>query len=244
MLTCLLPQFLSLASSILNFVTTSMLKSRNNFIRNYLSVSLTEQHMATLASIIKDVDKDVKGVLCKMTDIFLFFLLGLPPSPLPHTQHAYQANMSGHYFVYDVMFSFIDRLLRWGVFFSSVPFQSHSGYFRPSLSRPAGNKPKSIWKYFCGNPLFFRIVFITYTCLHFSRIHFFSSWASLPFQRVLGPCIFILSHCQCSPGFSSFGSTKPQCRENQMCLSVWKSGKGILFSLNLPFTSFDKQIIL
>ncbi|TRY87094.1 hypothetical protein DNTS_009169 [Danionella cerebrum] len=38
-----------------------MLKSRNNFIRNYLSVSLTEQHMATLASIIKDVDKDVKG---------------------------------------------------------------------------------------------------------------------------------------------------------------------------------------
>lgn len=40
-----------------------MLKSRNNFIRNYLSVSLTEQHMATLASIIKDVDKDVKGFL-------------------------------------------------------------------------------------------------------------------------------------------------------------------------------------
>lgn len=39
-----------------------MLKSRNNFIRNYLSVSLTEQHMATLASIIKDVDKDVKGM--------------------------------------------------------------------------------------------------------------------------------------------------------------------------------------
>lgn len=38
-----------------------MLKSRNNFIRNYLSVSLTEQHMATLAGIIKDVDKDVKG---------------------------------------------------------------------------------------------------------------------------------------------------------------------------------------
>lgn len=63
MLTCSLPQFLSLASSILNFVTTSMLKSRNNFIRNYLSVSLTEQHMATLASIIKDVDKDVKGAL-------------------------------------------------------------------------------------------------------------------------------------------------------------------------------------
>lgn len=54
-------QFLSLASSILNFITTNMLKSRNNFIRNYLSVSLSEQHMATLASIIKDVDKDVKG---------------------------------------------------------------------------------------------------------------------------------------------------------------------------------------
>ncbi|XP_058849008.1 E3 ubiquitin-protein ligase UBR4 isoform X2 [Acipenser ruthenus] len=53
--------FLSLASSILNFITTNMLKSRNNFIRNYLSVSLSEQHMATLASIIKDVDKDVKG---------------------------------------------------------------------------------------------------------------------------------------------------------------------------------------
>lgn len=43
-----------------------MLKSRNNFIRNYLSVSLTEQHMATLASIIKDVDKDVKGMPGKM----------------------------------------------------------------------------------------------------------------------------------------------------------------------------------
>ncbi|XP_028980055.2 E3 ubiquitin-protein ligase UBR4 isoform X4 [Esox lucius] len=53
--------FLSLASSILNFITASMLKSRNNFIRNYLSVSLTEQHMTTLASIIKDVDKDAKG---------------------------------------------------------------------------------------------------------------------------------------------------------------------------------------
>lgn len=60
-------QFLSLASSILNFITTSMLKSRNNFIRNYLSVSLTEQHMATLASIIKDVDKDIKGMLNKKT---------------------------------------------------------------------------------------------------------------------------------------------------------------------------------
>lgn len=69
MLTCSLPQFLSLASSILNFVTTSMLKSRNNFIRNYLSVSLTEQHMATLASIIKDVDKDVKGAIDKQMAI-------------------------------------------------------------------------------------------------------------------------------------------------------------------------------
>ena len=39
-----------------------MLNSRNNFIRNYLSVSLSEQHMATLASIIKEVDKDgLKG---------------------------------------------------------------------------------------------------------------------------------------------------------------------------------------
>ncbi|MEQ2172293.1 hypothetical protein GOODEAATRI_019630, partial [Goodea atripinnis] len=56
-----------LASSILNFITTSMLKSRNNFIRNYVSVSLTEQNMATLASIIKDVDKDVKGTLKQHT---------------------------------------------------------------------------------------------------------------------------------------------------------------------------------
>lgn len=78
-------QFLSLASSILNFITTSMLKSRNNFIRNYLSVSLTEQHMATLASIIKDVDKDVKGMseenecsLCKSSQSLNSFLfLGL-----------------------------------------------------------------------------------------------------------------------------------------------------------------------
>jgi len=55
-------QFLSLASNILNFITSSMLNSRNNFIRNYLSVSLSEQHMATLASIIKEVDKDgLKG---------------------------------------------------------------------------------------------------------------------------------------------------------------------------------------
>ncbi|KAF7239331.1 E3 ubiquitin-protein ligase UBR4 [Varanus komodoensis] len=39
-----------------------MLGSRNNFIRNYVSVSLLEQHMATLASIIKEVDKDgLKG---------------------------------------------------------------------------------------------------------------------------------------------------------------------------------------
>ncbi|XP_034609555.1 E3 ubiquitin-protein ligase UBR4 [Trachemys scripta elegans] len=54
--------FLSLASNILNFITSSMLNSRNNFIRNYLSVSLSEQHMATLASIIKEVDKDgLKG---------------------------------------------------------------------------------------------------------------------------------------------------------------------------------------
>uniref|UniRef100_A0A8D2M8Y4 UBR-type domain-containing protein n=1 Tax=Zonotrichia albicollis TaxID=44394 RepID=A0A8D2M8Y4_ZONAL len=55
-------RFLSLASNILNFITSSMLNSRNNFIRNYLSVSLSEQHMATLASIIKEVDKDgLKG---------------------------------------------------------------------------------------------------------------------------------------------------------------------------------------
>ncbi|XP_070615566.1 E3 ubiquitin-protein ligase UBR4 isoform X3 [Erythrolamprus reginae] len=54
--------FLNLASNILNFFTSSMLDSKNNFIRNYLSVSLTEQHMATLASIIKEVDKDgLKG---------------------------------------------------------------------------------------------------------------------------------------------------------------------------------------
>lgn len=48
-----------------------MLKSRNNFIRNYLSVSLTEQHMATLASIIKDVDKDVKGTYAVQYIIFV-----------------------------------------------------------------------------------------------------------------------------------------------------------------------------
>ncbi|KFO19168.1 E3 ubiquitin-protein ligase UBR4 [Fukomys damarensis] len=54
--------FLGLASNILNFITSSMLNSRNNFIRNYLSVSLSEHHMATLASIIKEVDKDgLKG---------------------------------------------------------------------------------------------------------------------------------------------------------------------------------------
>ncbi|XP_063173479.1 E3 ubiquitin-protein ligase UBR4 [Candoia aspera] len=54
--------FLNLASNILNFLTSSMLDSKTNFIRNYLSVSLTEQHMATLASIIKEVDKDgLKG---------------------------------------------------------------------------------------------------------------------------------------------------------------------------------------
>ncbi|KAG8431951.1 hypothetical protein GDO86_019058 [Hymenochirus boettgeri] len=54
--------FLSLASSTLNFITSCMLNSRSNFVRNYLSVSLTEPHMATLASIIKDVDKDgLKG---------------------------------------------------------------------------------------------------------------------------------------------------------------------------------------
>uniref|UniRef100_A0A8D2L812 Ubiquitin protein ligase E3 component n-recognin 4 n=1 Tax=Varanus komodoensis TaxID=61221 RepID=A0A8D2L812_VARKO len=54
--------FLNLASNILNFMTSSMLGSRNNFIRNYVSVSLLEQHMATLASIIKEVDKDgLKG---------------------------------------------------------------------------------------------------------------------------------------------------------------------------------------
>ncbi|XP_069598111.1 E3 ubiquitin-protein ligase UBR4 isoform X6 [Ranitomeya imitator] len=54
--------FLSLASNTLNFITSCMLNSRSNFIRNYLSVSLTEQHMSTLACIIKDVDKDgLKG---------------------------------------------------------------------------------------------------------------------------------------------------------------------------------------
>ncbi|KAM9298998.1 E3 ubiquitin-protein ligase UBR4 [Gastrophryne carolinensis] len=54
--------FLSLASNTLNFITSCMLNSRSNFIRNYLSVSLAEQHMSTLACIIKDVDKDgLKG---------------------------------------------------------------------------------------------------------------------------------------------------------------------------------------
>lgn len=64
-----------------------MLKSRNNFIRNYLSVSLTEQHMATLASIIKDVDKDVKGAsqccfrgrLWQETPPAVFDVCGLSP---------------------------------------------------------------------------------------------------------------------------------------------------------------------
>ncbi|KAK7896704.1 hypothetical protein WMY93_022029 [Mugilogobius chulae] len=76
--------FLSLASSILNFITTSMLKSRNNFIRNYLSVSLTEQHMATLASIIKDVDKDVKGSSDEVFSLALYhFNHTLVTSDLP-----------------------------------------------------------------------------------------------------------------------------------------------------------------
>lgn len=44
------------------------------------------------------------------------------------------------------MVSVFDRLLRWGVFFSSVPFQSHSGNFRSSLPRPAGKRRKSISK--------------------------------------------------------------------------------------------------
>lgn len=72
-----------------------MLKSRNNFIRNYLSVSLMEQHMATLASIIKDVDKDVKGVLCKVSDIFLF-LFGFPQTS--HHMQIYQ------HVIFDVFF--------------------------------------------------------------------------------------------------------------------------------------------
>ena len=39
-----------------------MLNSRNSFIRSYLSASLSEHHMATLASIIMEVDKDgLKG---------------------------------------------------------------------------------------------------------------------------------------------------------------------------------------
>ncbi|XP_030194560.1 E3 ubiquitin-protein ligase UBR4 isoform X5 [Gadus morhua] len=76
--------FLGLASSILNFITTSMLKSRNNFIRNYLSVSLTEQHMATLASIIKDVDKDVKGSSDEVFSLALYhFNHTLVTSDLP-----------------------------------------------------------------------------------------------------------------------------------------------------------------
>ncbi|XP_045063212.1 E3 ubiquitin-protein ligase UBR4-like isoform X2 [Coregonus clupeaformis] len=76
--------FLSLASSILNFITTSMLKSRNNFIRNYLSVSLTEQHMASLASIIKDVDKDVKGASDEeFASALYFFNHTLVTSDLP-----------------------------------------------------------------------------------------------------------------------------------------------------------------
>ncbi|XP_013766248.1 E3 ubiquitin-protein ligase UBR4 [Pundamilia nyererei] len=76
--------FLSLASSILNFITTSMLKSRNNFIRNYLSVSLTEQHMATLASIIKDVDKDIKGSSDEVFSLALYhFNHTLVTSDLP-----------------------------------------------------------------------------------------------------------------------------------------------------------------
>ncbi|KAL7976240.1 hypothetical protein Chor_008337, partial [Crotalus horridus] len=53
-----------------------MLDSKNNFIRNYLSVSLTEQHMATLASIIKEVDKDgLKGQGCNI----LLQQLGVSP---------------------------------------------------------------------------------------------------------------------------------------------------------------------
>ncbi|KAK5619189.1 E3 ubiquitin-protein ligase ubr4 [Crenichthys baileyi] len=76
--------FLSLASSILNFITTSMLKSRNNFIRNYVSVSLTEQNMATLASIIKDVDKDVKGSSDEVFSLALYhFNHTLVTSDLP-----------------------------------------------------------------------------------------------------------------------------------------------------------------
>ncbi|CAG03215.1 unnamed protein product [Tetraodon nigroviridis] len=76
--------FLGLASSILNFITTSMLKSRNNFIRNYLSVSLTEQHMATLASIIKDVDKDIKGSSDEVFSLALYhFNHTLVTSDLP-----------------------------------------------------------------------------------------------------------------------------------------------------------------
>lgn len=86
-----------------------------------------------------------------------------------------------------------------------------------------------------GQHFNFWVVIFTCTCLCFSRIHFFNSWALLLFQRVLGPCIFILSHCQCYPGFSSFGSTKQPCKENQTCLSVWKSGKGISLSINLRF---------
>lgn len=145
------------------------------------------------------------------------------------------------------MVSVFDRILWWGVFFSSIPFQSHSGNFRSSLPCPAGKRWRSISKnHFLWSPSEFWIVIFTYTYLCFSRIHFFNSWELRPFQRVLGPCIFILSHCRCSPGFSSFGSTKPPCKENQMCLSVWKSGKGMFHSKSnrvFTLTSVDKWII-
>lgn len=62
------------------------------------------------------------------------------------------------------MVSVFDRLLRWGVFFSSVPFQSHSGNFRSSLPRPAGKRRKSISKnqllFFCDGPLISELLYL------------------------------------------------------------------------------------
>ena len=51
-------QYISLATDVLKFLNTHFVETTNGDVRDYICTSINETNMASLAAVIKDVDRD------------------------------------------------------------------------------------------------------------------------------------------------------------------------------------------
>lgn len=145
------------------------------------------------------------------------------------------------------MFFVLIRLLRWSVFFSSVPFQSHIGNIRSSLPGPAGKSRDS----FSKNLFYIMIILFLNIYIYLLFLMLFSEYTA----SAVGCCTLfrgslaavysssvIISALQTSPHMAA----QSQRARRTRCAWVYES-LGKVFRSNsvclLKYTSIEQEII-